>query len=167
MQYIGMTFLRNVSVQRRMMFAASFLPPDMPLYWDVVASFANQVIAGTQPGVTTEEVKLVIENMKILYSEGFLFDSDLTQQIIAMDYSVTNKPLGIPLVSSKTKCHECVGQLFLQRDRPSRTTLYTASLGFVPATHFHKTLPQQSKGMSCCSILWFFKIRHWVNVLRC
>ena len=128
MQYIGMTYLQNVSVQRRMLFAASFLPPDMPLYWDVVASFANQAIAGAQPGVTTEEVKLVIENMKILYSEGFLFDSDLTQQIIAVDYSVTNKPLGITLVSSKTKCHECGGQPFLRRDRPSRMTLYTASL---------------------------------------
>ena len=135
------------------MFAASFLPPDMPLYWNVVTNFANQAISGAQQGVTTEEVKLVIENMKILYSDGFSFDADLTQQIIAMDYSLTNQPLGIPLVSSEIKCHECGGQLFLRRDRPSRLTLYTASLGTVPATHFHKLCRNSRKG---CHVVQYY-----------
>ena len=51
-----MTCLENVSVQRRIVFAASFLPPDMPLYWNVVISFASQAISGVQQGVTTEKV---------------------------------------------------------------------------------------------------------------
>ena len=93
-----MACLENVCVQRRLLFAASFLPPDMPLYWNVVTSFANQDASGTKQGVTAEEAKSVLENMKILYSDAFSVDAELTQQIIAMNYSMTNQPLGIPLI---------------------------------------------------------------------
>ena len=61
-------------VQRRLLFVASFLTPDMPLYWNVVTSFANQDASGTKQGVTAEEAKLVLENMKILYSDAFSVD---------------------------------------------------------------------------------------------
>ena len=71
---VEMACLENVCVQRRLLFAASFLPPDMPLYWNVVTSLANQDASETKQGVTAEEAKLVLENMKILYSDAFSVD---------------------------------------------------------------------------------------------
>ena len=66
---------------------------------------------------------------------------------------MTNQPLGILLVSSETKCHACGGQLFLRKDHPSRLTLYTASLGTVPATHFHKLCRNSRKE---CHIVQYY-----------
>ena len=60
-------------VQRRLLFAASFLPPDMPLYWNVVTSLANQDASGTKQGVAAE-AKSVLENIKILYRDAFSVD---------------------------------------------------------------------------------------------
>ena len=58
---------------RKRLFAASFLTHDMPHYWNVVTSFANQDASGTKQGVTAE-AKLILENMKILYSDAFSVD---------------------------------------------------------------------------------------------
>ena len=70
---VEMACLENMCVQRRLLFAASFLPPDMPHYWNVVTSFANQDASGTKQGVTAE-AKLVLENIKILYNDAFSVD---------------------------------------------------------------------------------------------
>ena len=66
---------------------------------------------------------------------------------------MTIQPLGIPLVSSEIKCHEYGGQFFLRRDHPSRLILYTASLGTVPATHFHKLCRNSRKG---CHVVQYY-----------
>ena len=55
-----------------------------------------------------------------------------------MKYGPAKQVLGVPLVPKPTKCDLCGGKLLLRGDRPCRLTLYTESLGTVPATHFHK-----------------------------
>ena len=44
----------------------------------------------------------------------------------------------MPLVPKQTNCLLCNSKLLLRKDRPSRVTLYTNSLGTVPGTHYHK-----------------------------
>lgn len=143
---------KNASVQRRMAFATSYLPPDIPGYWTIVASFANHVVSD-KSSVSPELAKVAMENMQIFYNEAFTSDTVLTQQLIAMEYSVTKQPLGVPLVPTQTKCSSCGGKLLLRGDRPSRLTLYTESMGTVPATHFHKYCVNSRKG---CRFIQFY-----------
>ena len=127
---------KNASAQRRMVFATSYLPLDIPGYWTIVASFANQVVSD-KSRVSPESAKVAMEKCK--YSTmRHLLRTALTEQLIAMEYSVTKELLGVPLVPTQTKCSFCGGKLLLRGDRPSRMTLYTESMGTVSATHFHK-----------------------------
>ena len=93
---------KNAAVQRRMLFATSHLPPDIPGYWNIVASFANQVVSD-KSSVSPESAKMVMENVQVLFNEAFSSATALTQQLIAMEYSVTKQPLGVPLVPTRTK----------------------------------------------------------------
>ena len=61
-------------------------------------------------------------------------------------------PLSIPLLSNKCQCANCGGKLLLRTNRPSRITLYTDSLGTVPATHFHK----YCKNTHTCKAVQFY-----------
>ena len=143
---------KNASLQRRMVFATSYLPPDIPGYWSIVASFANQVVS-RDSSVTPESAKVAMENMRVFYNEAFFSDAILTQQLIAMEYSVTKQPLGVLLVPLETKCSLCGGKLLLRADRPSLMTLYTDSMGTIPATHFHKFCHNYRKG---CHYVQFY-----------
>ena len=152
-----MAFLQaNPTVHRRMAFATNYLPSDIPCYWDIVAGFANQVASGKST-VTPESAKIAMENMQVLYKDAFTSDADLTHQLIAMEYSVTKQPLGVPLVPCEKKCLMCDGKLLLRTDRPSRITLYTGSIGTVPATHFHKFCHNHRKGCRFVQFYGFYK----------
>ena len=146
----------NAAVQRRMLFATSYLPPDVPGYWNVIADFANQVVSG-KSSVSPQSAKVAMDNTQVLYSEAFSSDVDLTKQLIAMEYSVTKQLLGVPLVPNQTKCFSCGGKLLLRGDRPSRMTLYTESLGTVPATHFHKFCCNYCKGCHFVQFYGYYK----------
>ena len=43
---VEMACLENMCVQRRLLFAASFFPPDMPHYWNVVTSLLTKMRQG-------------------------------------------------------------------------------------------------------------------------
>lgn len=135
----------DAATHRRMLFATSYLPSDIPHYWDIVAKFANQARA-TRSMVTPDLAKLTMENTKILNSDAFVSDEELTIELINLDYGLTKETLGIPLLPSEIKCRACGGKLLLRNDRPSRITLYTETLGAVPATHFHKYCQNYRKG---------------------
>ena len=91
--------------------------------------------------------------MQVLSSESFVSDAKLTHELIEMECPVTKQPLGISLVPDQIKCHSCGGKLLLRKDRPSKMTLYTESLGTVPATHFHKYCQNFRKG---CKFVQFY-----------
>ena len=141
------------AIRRRMLFATSYLPPDIPHYWDIIASFANQVNHSGRSSISPQSAKVAMENVQVLDTEAFRSDAVLTRQLITMEYTVTNKPLGVPLVPNENKCPLCGGKLLLRSDRPSRMTLYTESLGTVPATHFHKYCHNCRKG---CKFVQFY-----------
>ena len=105
-------------------------------YWNIVATFCNQGSSRISP----ESAKMLMENMQILNAQAFCTDEQLTRELIEMEYGPTNQPLGVPLIPSQTECFSCGGKLLLRADRPSRLSLYTESLGTVPATHYHKSI---------------------------
>ena len=75
----------DISAQRRMIFAAAFLPQDIPCYWDIIAEFANQG-PGVLSKITKDSAKLVVENLQVLKADVFITDVSLTNQLINMEY---------------------------------------------------------------------------------
>lgn len=121
--------VESAAVQRRMIFATNYLPPDLPNYWTIVATFASKF---SSENFTSQSAKVAMENLKVLTPEAFIFDTALIQEIIGIECSATKKPLGIPLIPAETHCSGCGGKLLLRSDRPSQITLYTNTLGTVP-----------------------------------
>ena len=69
----------NSAVTKRI-FASSFLPPDLPNYWDIVATFAAACSRDgrTQAAMlTTEVAKLTMENMQVLHLKHFYLTKNL------------------------------------------------------------------------------------------
>ena len=137
----------QASTVRRMLFATSFLPPDIPNYWEMVATFASD------GSVSPQQAKLKMENVQMLDSEALCSDVNLTKELMAMEYGPANQALGVPLVPKQTMCQKCHGNLLLRSDRPCRMTLYTESFGTVSATHFHKYCRNYRKG---CNFVQFY-----------
>ena len=100
--------------KRRLIYAASHLPSEIPLYWNVVASFSNQ--ASSKETVTPESARIVIENLQALNPRSFITDAELKSQLMQLEYSITKQPLGIPLVPIQTRCVLCNGKLLIRND---------------------------------------------------
>ncbi len=94
-----------------------------------------------------------MENLQVLSVEAFCHDEDLTRELIAMEYGPSKQPLGVPLIPSQTKCLSCGGKLLLRSDRSSSLSLYTETLGTLPATHYHKYCHNYRKG---CNVVQFY-----------
>ena len=122
-------------VLRRILFAAKFLPNELPSFWTIVASFASK---GLQKCVSPESARLAMENLTVLNPACFSTDMELTKELIMMEFGATGQPLGVPLISDNKVCLQCGGNLILRGDRPSRLSLYTDTFGTVPALHYHK-----------------------------
>ena len=56
-------YFQDVSVLRRLLFAAVFLSPELPMFWEVVVEFAT---AGkvSKDSVTPDQVRALIENIQ-------------------------------------------------------------------------------------------------------
>ena len=128
--------MEDNAISRRLLFAASFLPNDLPQFWETVAKFGN--LASSKQEITAESARITVENIQALKSNIFISDSELINQMVEMEYGVTGKQLGIPLVSDEKTCLICGGLLLMRNDRPSYLTLYTESMGTVCATQFYK-----------------------------
>lgn len=96
--------------------------------------------------------------MQVLSIGAFSSDAVLTTQLIDMEYEITKQPLGIPLVSKQKTCPSCSGKLSLRSDRPSRLTIYTRSLGTVPATHYHKYCCGYRKGCKFVQYYGYYRL---------
>ena len=129
------TKIRDTSVFRRLLFAASFLPNEYTHRWKMVAAFAS----ANSKSVSIDEgmAKLFVENIEVLDSGAFQRDLDLYEEIVAMK-GPDDKPLGIILISKNIKCVYCSAELAVRSDRPSHLTLYTECMGTQSATHYYK-----------------------------
>jgi len=64
----------------------------------------------------------------------------------------------VVLIPPQSVCTLCSGKLLLRRDRPSRLTLYTESMGTVPASHYHKYCQNVKKGCKFIQFYGFHKL---------
>ena len=125
--------LRDPAVLRRLMFAAVFLPKELPDYWSGITQFIGQ------EAETKESVRVAVENLDVLHSAAFSTDSALASEMRTLcSEKPGSQPLGIILIPSNLQCSKCGGKLHVKSDRPSRVTIYTEPLGTVVGTHYHK-----------------------------
>lgn len=119
------TFVKDVTVLRRMIFATAYLPQEVPHYWDIVAHFC---CIGSKSKITSDQVKLLMENLQFINKEAFTTDLELTREVLNVPRGTSEEPLGIVLISKKQACRRCGGKLLLRQDRPSRVTLFTQTV---------------------------------------
>ena len=124
----------RVSVLRRLLFAASQLPTDLPNYWKIVLDFATE--EENQDSVSVEQVRVLLENLQELNCAAFKTDTQLLKELVEFPLS-NNKPIGLVLISDHKNCLSCNAKLLIRRDRPATVIVYTDSMGSVIGSHFH------------------------------
>ena len=101
--------LRNVAVLR-ILFAAVYLPTDLPNYWSVLTQFASQGNFSLQPQL----MKIAVENLKSLNEKAFVTDKQLVNEIHGLPQTPSSlSPLGIILVPPRTNCKLFGGKLLV------------------------------------------------------
>ena len=137
-------YITDVSVVRRLIFAAIQLPKDTPNLWSVAVAFATQ---GKQSFLTAEQAQVLVENLQELDANAFASDEVLCHELMKFQIP-RSKPLGLLLISTNDKCLLCQSNLQLRKDRPAPVTIYDDSMGTVPGSHFHKFCPSQVCGFT-------------------
>ena len=134
--------LKDVSVLRRLRFAASYLP-EIPNFGGIAVEFAT---AGKveRNAIDADTAAAIVENIHTFDQKAFETDNVLFQQLYAWKPSVSgsgyfDKPLRMVLISPETECVLCGQPLSLRKDRPSSIVVYNDSSGPVPGTHYNKT----------------------------
>ena len=129
---------KDLSVLRRLIFAVTYLPKDLPQYWSVVKKFVS-LGKDDDLKIEPEKCRVVAENLQLLNEGAFATDKQLTSEMHQL-YAPPNKsqPLGIILISSKSICSLCGKNLLIRHDRPSTLTVYTETFGTVVGTSYHK-----------------------------
>lgn len=135
-------FSPDVSVVKRVLVAAQEIPAETPSYWELVTAFGFK---NAKEKPSTEMVRVLVENTQFLDSEAMKMDVDLLKELIEHK-GFDGNPLGIVLLSSRSNCQLCGGNLLVRADRPSFLTGYTDSLGTIPMTHFRKYCNKAKKG---------------------
>lgn len=127
--------VRDLTILRRIIFAVTHLPRDLPQYWTIVAEFACPHDRKLQP----ESVKLAGDNLQYINKQAFATDIELQRELHRFNVSTASTyPLGIALLSKHMSCKACGGKLKICSDRPSHVTVYTEAWGTVSGTHYHK-----------------------------
>ena len=129
--------LKDVSVLRRLLFAVTQLPRELPNFWGVAVEFATdgKVERNT---IDFSTAAALLENIHSFDERAFDTDESLLQQLIGWTPS-TGRPLGLVLISPEKYCALCGQALVLRKDRPATIVIYDDRLGPVPGSHFYKT----------------------------
>ena len=99
-------YIKDMSVLRRFVFAANYLPSEYPMYLKTVCDFA--VHKSTHTPIETHIAKVMLENIRMLDAAVFTPDSDLIEQLVKFP-SATGEPTGIVLITPQKICTECSG----------------------------------------------------------
>ena len=135
----------NISVLRRLTFAATAIPKDTPRYWELVTEFGFQECSISSH--LSDKVRILLENTTYLEEHAFDKDNELFKELAQMK-AFQKHQLGIVLISSNSTCINCGGNLLVRSDRPSFPYLYSDDLGTITCTHFRKYCQNASKGCS-------------------
>lgn len=92
---------------------------------------------------------MLAENITFIDEDSLSSDGTLLKELVFMPF-FSREHLGLVLMSNKKHCESCSGKLILRPDRPSNTTLYTESLGTLPAVHYRKYCANSKRG---CNIV--------------
>lgn len=122
----------NISVLRKILFAVSHLPQDMPNYWQTIKDFSKAELSVCQ-------LQTAVQNLEYLNKAAFSTDKQLLSEVC------TNS-IGVVLISTRQKCGACDGKLITRADRPRKLVLYTQSSGTLPATHYRKVCSRARHG---------------------
>ena len=136
---------QDVSVLRRLSFAASYLNKETPKYWDIVKAF-GYMSSGIQPP-ESKQVELFMQNLEYLDNSAMEVDHILIQQLQQIE-GFQGHPLEIVLISANKTCQLRGGTLLLRADRPSFPTIYREMLGTACGTHFRKYCQNNHRGCS-------------------
>lgn len=74
--------IKDVSVLRRMLFGATFLPEDLPNFWEVIVEFGTQ--GRHTEGIDIKETKLLFQNLKDLDCTAFATDQELFSDLVSL-----------------------------------------------------------------------------------
>lgn len=129
-------YTQDVSVLRRLLYAAAFLSPSLPNFWGIVVEFATSGKTSADT-ITPEQARVLMENIQTLNASAFSTDDVLFREIIQIK-TTSGRPLGVPLVSANDTCILCGSKLLLRKDRPAPVVLYDDPRGTLPASYFHK-----------------------------
>jgi len=97
---------KDVSVLRRLTYAAASLNKDVPGYSELVSRFGFK--KSVCP-VSEEKLTVFIENVEYLDRGAFMKERDLFAELIHME-GFQGKPLGIVLISPNNTCKLCNGK---------------------------------------------------------
>ena len=106
----------DVSVLRKCIFAASYLPKDAPNYWETVTDFAFKHSSITP---SSAQVRMLLENIDFIDQQAFHSDRSLFEKFISEVHDSLGQPVGVVLVSTNSSCKLCGGSLLIRADRPS------------------------------------------------
>ena len=149
------TVTKNISTFQRLSFTKRHIPEGTPKRWEIIIQFAND--SQKEPETVTElQAKLLLENLEYMDANAFPADEKLFMELCCMK-GFHEKPLGIVLLSDNKQCKSCNGKLLVRADRPSHLTLYSNTLGTVPATHFSLYCQNWRKGCSFVQCYGFSK----------
>ena len=134
-------YIKDVSVLRKLLFAVTFLPDDLPNRWDIAVQFAYS--SHGVPSISADIAKMLSENIQSLDAQAFVCDEDLHKELQKIP---RDKPLGVVLLSSRDTCVMCHSRLLVRKDRPASIVIYDDRMGTVHGTHFHKYCTNRACG---------------------
>jgi cellobiose-specific phosphotransferase system component IIB len=132
-----LTDIKDLSVVRRMAFAATFLPESMPNYWETVAAFGLKG-KESRNKITAETARLLVENWKCLDRALFDTDDELLSEFVGTSVFNSRVKMGVVLLSPQECCLLCNSKLYVRADRFSSVVIYDITYGTMPGTHFVK-----------------------------
>ena len=91
--------ISDVSVHRRLLFAASVLPHDTPVYWSIITKFAVNK-SSEYALFLPEQVKLAVENIAFNDKEALSTDNELFRELAVMPIK-GKESVGVVLISNK------------------------------------------------------------------
>ena len=125
--------VKNASILRRLIFALSHLPEELPDVWKLAVEFATR---NKEESVEDKEtLRLLLNNLKEIDSTTFETDKDLYLRLLDFPAS---KPLGIVLMPIQNYCILCGNRLVVRKDRSSKVVVYNDDIGTVSGSHYHK-----------------------------
>ena len=132
----------DTSVLRRLLFATSILPADVPDLWEIVAKFA---VAKSNASILPEQARVIADNITYTDEHVLMPEDELFVELAMMSFK-SKEHIGVNLISKKQRCIECEGNLLLRRNRPSKMTIYTDTYGTLPCYQYRKYCSNHRRG---------------------